>query len=103
MSRLKIAIACQGGGSQTTFTAGALKALCEARIDNELEVVGISGTSGGAVCATLLWYAFVKGERPVWGRMMEFWKENTAQGRRLPQRTSKGEISANNRMDEKNQ
>ena len=53
MSRLKIAIACQGGGSQTAFTAGALKTLCEARIDNEFEVVGISGTSGGAVCATL--------------------------------------------------
>ena len=80
MSRLKIAIACQGGGSQTAFTAGALKTLCEARIDNEFEVVGISGTSGGAVCATLLWYAFMKGERPVWGRMMEFWKDNTAQG-----------------------
>lgn len=80
MARLKIAIACQGGGSQTAFTAGALKTLCEARIDNEFEVVGISGTSGGAVCATLLWYAFMKGERPVWGRMMEFWKENTAQG-----------------------
>ena len=47
MSRLKIAIACQGGGSQTAFTAGALKTLCEARIDDEFEVVGISGTSGG--------------------------------------------------------
>ena len=53
MSRLKIAIACQGGGSQTAFTAGALKTLCEARIDEEFDVVGISGTSGGAVCATL--------------------------------------------------
>ena len=60
MSRLKIAIACQGGGSQTAFTAGALKTLCEARIDDEFEVVGISGTSGGAVCATLLWYAFMR-------------------------------------------
>ena len=35
------------------FTAGALKTLCEARINDEFEVVGISGTSGGAVCATL--------------------------------------------------
>ena len=66
MSRLKIAIACQGGGSQTAFTAGALKTLCEAGIGDEFEIVGISGTSGGAVCATLLWYAFMKGERPVW-------------------------------------
>jgi len=51
MSKLKIAIACQGGGSQTAFTAGALKTLCEARIGQEFDVVGISGTSGGAVCA----------------------------------------------------
>ena len=65
MSRLKIAVACQGGGSQTAFTAGALKALCEARIGEEFDVVGISGTSGGAVCATLLWYSFMKGERPI--------------------------------------
>ena len=31
MARTKIAIACQGGGSQTAFTAGALKALSEER------------------------------------------------------------------------
>jgi NTE family protein len=78
--RTKIAIACQGGGSQTAFTAGALKALCEAKIMDEFEVVSISGTSGGAVCAALVWFAFEKDERPVWGRLMNFWRENTAQG-----------------------
>ena len=80
MPKLKIAIACQGGGSQTAFTAGALKTLCQAQIHEEFEVVGISGTSGGALCATLLWYSYMKGERPVWERMIAFWKENTAQG-----------------------
>ncbi len=80
MTKLKIAIACQGGGSQTAFTAGALKTLCQAQIHQEFEVVGISGTSGGALCATLLWYSYMRGERPVWERMMAFWKENTAQG-----------------------
>ena len=80
MAKLKIAIACQGGGSQTAFTAGALKALCEANIGEEFEVVSISGTSGGALCATLLWYSYMKGERPLWKRMMAFWNENTAQG-----------------------
>ncbi|WP_421996452.1 patatin-like phospholipase family protein [Reyranella sp.] len=80
MPKPKIAIACQGGGSQTAFTAGALKKLCEARIGQDFEVVAISGTSGGAVCATLLWYAFMKGEQPLWGRLMKFWEENTAQG-----------------------
>ncbi len=39
-AKTKIAIACQGGGSQTAFTAGALKALCEARIADEFEIVG---------------------------------------------------------------
>jgi NTE family protein len=82
--KIKIAIACQGGGSQTAFTAGALKTLCEARTDRRFndafDLVGISGTSGGAVCATLVWYAALKGEQPMWRRLMEFWKENTAQG-----------------------
>lgn len=80
MPKTKIALACQGGGSQTAFTAGALKTLCQARLGEEFEFVSISGTSGGAVCATLLWYSFMKGERPVWERMMRFWEENTAQG-----------------------
>ncbi len=78
--RTKIAIACQGGGTQTAFTAGALKALCEAGIADEFEVVSISGTSGGAICAALVWFAFEKGESPLWGRLMTFWKDNTAQG-----------------------
>jgi NTE family protein len=80
MTKLKIAIACQGGGSQTAFTAGALKTLCEARLDREFDIVGVSGTSGGALCATLMWYSHMKGDRPLWKRMMDFWAENTAQG-----------------------
>jgi NTE family protein len=79
MAKTRVAIACQGGGSQTAFTAGALKALCETDIAEEINVVSISGTSGGAVCAALIWYAFVKGERPIWRRLIDFWKDNTAQ------------------------
>ena len=75
----KVAIACQGGGSQTAFTAGVLKALAERGVGNEFDLVSINGTSGGAVCAALMWFGFWKRERPVWGRLMEFWKENTAQ------------------------
>lgn len=77
--KTKIAIACQGGGSQTAFTAGVLKALCEARLQDEFEFVSISGTSGGALCATLIWYALRKGEQPIWRRLVEFWRDNTAQ------------------------
>lgn len=79
MSRTKVAIACQGGGSQTAFTAGALKTLAEHYGGGEFEVVSISGTSGGAVCALLLWYSFEKGEQPIWQRLIDFWKDNTVQ------------------------
>ena len=79
MARTKIAIACQGGGSQTAFTAGALKTLCEARVNEEFEIVSISGTSGGAICAALVWFALEKNEAPVWGRLIDFWQDNTAQ------------------------
>ena len=77
--KTKVAIACQGGGSQTAFTAGVLKALSEARLDDQFEFVGISGTSGGALCATLIWYSLRKGEQPVWKRLIDFWRDNTAQ------------------------
>lgn len=79
MAKTRIAIACQGGGSQTAFTAGALKALCETAPADGIEVVGVSGTSGGAICAALVWYAFAKGERPIWQRLINFWKDNSAE------------------------
>jgi NTE family protein len=54
----KIAIACQGGGSHTAFTAGVLKGLLRAW-DDGYELVGISGTSGGAFNALATWYGVV--------------------------------------------
>jgi NTE family protein len=78
MAKTRVAIACQGGGSQTAFTAGALKALCDADVADQIDVVSISGTSGGAVCAALVWYAFTKGDSPVWERLIGFWKDNSA-------------------------
>jgi NTE family protein len=54
----KVAIACQGGGSHTAFTAGFLRGvLAEWREDWEL--VGISGTSGGAFNAIAAWHGLV--------------------------------------------
>jgi len=79
-AKTKIAIACQGGGSQTAFTAGALKALCEARIAEEFEIVSMSGTSGGAVCAVLVWHALERGADPPWRQLMDFWQDNSAIG-----------------------
>lgn len=79
MNQTKIAIACQGGGSQTAFTAGVLKALFENNIQNRFKIVSLSGTSGGAICAFLIWYALKKGDQPVWRRLVDFWQDNTAQ------------------------
>ena len=77
--RPKVAIACQGGGSQTAFTAGVLKALFEEGVHREFEIVSLSGTSGGSICAALAWYALAKKEREPWRRLIDFWNENTAQ------------------------
>ena len=78
MNKTKIAIACQGGGSQTAFTAGVLKSLFESEVHKKFEVVSLSGTSGGGVCAFLVWYALQKGEEPICRRLMEFWEDNSA-------------------------
>lgn len=52
----RVAIACQGGGSHSAFTAGALKRLLAEQC-GRYEIVALSGTSGGAICALLAWYA----------------------------------------------
>jgi NTE family protein len=54
----KVAIACQGGGSHTAFTAGVLKGLLR-EWSAGYELVGISGTSGGAFNALAAWYGLV--------------------------------------------
>ncbi len=73
----KIAIACQGGGSHTAFTAGALKKLL-AR-DYEYEFVGFSGASGGAICALLAWYGYLTGGPSRASELLDsFWRENSA-------------------------
>ncbi|MBV9944308.1 MAG: patatin-like phospholipase family protein [Solirubrobacterales bacterium] len=76
--RTRIAIACQGGGSHTAFTAGVLDRLCRDVLDTH-EIVGLSGTSGGAVCALLAWYALRDGDPAAAGRLLgEFWADNSA-------------------------
>ncbi|WP_047396708.1 patatin-like phospholipase family protein [Chitinibacter sp. ZOR0017] len=77
--RRKIALACQGGGSQTAFTAGALDALFSENFQSDFELVSLSGTSGGAICAGLLWYALRKGDAQPSKRLLDFWLDNMAQ------------------------
>jgi NTE family protein len=73
----RVAIACQGGGSHTAFTAGALGAI----LRSEHEIVGLSGTSGGAMCAYLAWYALRTGRRAEGPELLErFWAAMAAEG-----------------------
>jgi NTE family protein len=58
----KVAVACQGGGSHTAFTAGVLRRLLTEWDDDRYELVGISGTSGGAFNALGTWYGLVTGD-----------------------------------------
>jgi NTE family protein len=78
----KISIACQGGGSQTAFTAGVLKTLFDNDIHHQRNIVGLSGTSGGALNAALAWYGLLKAAKgdktPISKRIGDFWDELTA-------------------------
>jgi NTE family protein len=77
--RTRVAIACQGGGSHTAFTAGVLKRLLGAEELAGVEVVGLSGTSGGAVCALLAWSALLGDDPAAAGPLLEaFWTDNSA-------------------------
>lgn len=74
----RVAIACQGGGSHTAFTAGVLKRLLMER-NRAHEYVAFSGTSGGAICALLVWYALLDGDGKKAVELLDsFWKENSA-------------------------
>src|SRR5688572_21764586 len=77
--RTRVAVACQGGGSHTAFTAGVLKRLLGADEMAGVEVVGLSGTSGGAVCALLAWSALLEDDPVGAGRLLEdFWADISA-------------------------
>jgi NTE family protein len=77
----RVVIACQGGGSHTAFTAGALKRLLGAKELTGYQVAGLSGTSGGAVCALLAWYALLDDDPVGAGRLLDrFWADNSARG-----------------------
>ena len=57
-----VAIACQGGGSHTAFTAGVLRGLFRDWPEDH-QLVGLSGTSGGAFTALCAWYGLRTGDR----------------------------------------
>jgi NTE family protein len=71
--RTRVAIACQGGGSHTAFTAGALQGLLR-RLPPDIDLVALTGTSGGAICAALAWDGLVR-KNPEQGihKLGRFW------------------------------
>lgn len=77
--RRRVAIACQGGGSHTAFTAGALSRFLQPDVLDEHEIVGLSGTSGGAICAAIAWSSLLHRRPEDTGRLLrQFWTANSA-------------------------
>lgn len=72
-----VAIACQGGGSHAAFTAGALGYLLE-NLPDSYTVRGLSGTSGGAVCAAAAWYGLVSDARSPAALLEALWSDVAA-------------------------
>ncbi|AWJ82261.1 Patatin (plasmid) [Azospirillum sp. TSH58] len=64
MPTKKVAIACQGGGTHAAFTWGVLRTILmtkqswdeNPRDGDTFDIVAISGTSAGALCALAAWY-----------------------------------------------
>ena len=83
MSRRRIAIACQGGGSQCAFIAGALDELFSHGIQDRYDIVGLSGTSGGAITAAAAWISLLKRAQgdptPISDRVNALWRDLSAQ------------------------
>ena len=63
--RKKIAVGCQGGGMHAAFEVGVLTEILKDCEKKKFELVGLSGTSAGALCALMVWYGLVpKNGRP---------------------------------------
>ena len=75
---VSIAIACQGGSSHTAFTAGVLKRILQ-EDGEKYDIIALSGTSGGGICALLAWYGLLTDGRDYAVNLIEsFWKELSA-------------------------
>jgi NTE family protein len=76
-----VVIACQGGGSHSAFGAGVLGRLLGAPELDGHRFTGLSGTSGGAICALLAWTALRDGDPSAAAERLDaFWKDNAADG-----------------------
>src|SRR5262245_1238904 len=53
---VKVAVAIQGGGMHGAFAVGVLTEILTAYDQNKFDLVGLSGTSSGALSALMVWY-----------------------------------------------
>ena len=76
-----VAVACQGGGSHTAFTAGVLSRLLrDPALERDVEITAFSGTSGGAVCALLAWYGREHPDHEPDDLLADYWDDLAAEG-----------------------
>ncbi|WP_137179017.1 patatin-like phospholipase family protein [Roseomonas sp. AR75] len=76
MATPKVAIACQGGGSHAAFAAGVLHELLSPAHRDRFDLLALSGTSGGAVCAALAWSGLLAaGPEESRRRLHGFWHD----------------------------
>jgi NTE family protein len=100
MGKRQINLALQGGGAHGAFTWGVLDRLLE---EKDLEIVGVSGTSAGAVNGACLVYGIIRGGNETARDVLyEFWRKNSAsqcfsilQPTFLDKLTSRGNIECN--------
>jgi NTE family protein len=77
--RNKIAVGCQGGGMHAAFEVGVLTEILKSCEKKKFELVGLSGTSAGALCALMVWYGLAPkngrhgSERAAIDKLNEFW------------------------------
>ena len=95
---IKVAVGCQGGGMHAGFEVGVLTEILKYIIEQKtrkgtnnqqrLELVGLSGTSAGALCSLMVWYGLApkKGsphsgsEQEAINKLNHFWDDFVAKG-----------------------
>jgi NTE family protein len=55
-----VAVACQGGGMHAAFEVGVLTEILNDVENKQFDLVGLSGTSAGALCTLIVWYGLAR-------------------------------------------
>ncbi len=83
--RKKIAVGCQGGGMHAAFEIGVLTEILKDCEQKKFDLVGLSGTSAGALCALMAWYGLAPkngqpgSERAAIDKLVNFWNHFVAE------------------------